>query len=70
MKTKNQNPIGFGQLCVIAKEQRQGDGAISRAEWSARIKDRLVRLRLPYPAYPHDITAAMNAVERAMRATR
>lgn len=36
---------------------------IDDAEWSARIKDAVARLRRPYPS-PEDITRAIRAVER------
>ena len=59
-------PVSFPQLCLVAKEQLLTDPSIDNGEWAERIKQRLVRLRLGYPEQPHQMTAAMEAVERAL----
>jgi len=54
--------LTFALLCVIAREQFTED----LGEWSDRIKTRLVRLKLPYPDPPQQLTAAMEAVARTL----
>jgi hypothetical protein len=59
-------PIEWRQLCAVTREQFDpADPTFTDAEWSERIKRRIVALRRQYPP-PHTITAAMRAVERAM----
>lgn len=59
--------LSFAALCVIAREQIPPSR--SRAVWAERVKRRLVRLRMPYPERPDQLTAAMDAVDRATPAT-
>ena len=58
-----QNLPTHGQLCVLAKETFATD--IDSFEWSARIKDLLVKRRFDLPM-PHRLTDAMNAVQQAL----
>lgn len=61
-------PPTFQHLCVIAREQILTDPQMDIAEWSARLKARLVQLHFEYPR-PEQITAALSAVEHALRHT-
>ncbi len=61
-------PVGFRQLCAIAREQLLAEPEIDDVEWKARIKDRLARLCFDYPR-PDQIAAAISAVEHALKET-
>jgi hypothetical protein len=65
-RRRTTQPLTFALLCVIAKEQLVADLSIDNGEWADRIKDRLVRLQFAYPDPPQQLTAAMEAVERAL----
>jgi len=67
MTTKlDRKPVGWPQLCAIAKGQIEAEPSIENSEWSERIKTRLLRLGFTYPEEPSAINRAMAAVERAM----
>jgi hypothetical protein len=56
-------PTSHRLICAIARAVFET--TIDDAEWSERIKRRLVAQDFAYPR-PHEITAAMHAVERAL----
>jgi len=58
--------VEWRQLCAIAKDMIERDPHADDSTWCEAIKRRLVQLHLDYPSTPHDITAAMRAVERAL----
>ena len=58
-----------GQLCVIAREVIEAEWTIDNGEWAERIKCLLVARGFDYPT-SHDMTAAMEAVERALEKAR
>jgi hypothetical protein len=57
-------PLPFRQLCAIARSVIEADPAIDDFEWRERIKQRLVDFGFTYPQ-PHEMSAAMSAVEHA-----
>jgi hypothetical protein len=58
-------PLDWRQLCAIARTIVEAAPSIDDHEWSERIKDRVVAEFRPYPP-PHEITAAIRAVSRAL----
>jgi hypothetical protein len=61
----NRHPIGFRQLCAVARELLENDPSIDDAEWREAIKCRIVALGYTYPPQPQTIPDAMARVERA-----
>lgn len=60
-------PIGFAQLCAVARAELTAEPTIIDSEWRERIKCRIISLGFDYPeGMPATITRAMSAVERAL----
>lgn len=62
----NRKPIAWRQLCAIAREQITAEPTIDDCEWAERIKTRLAVLGFEAVQPPHQLTAAMRAVQRAL----
>jgi hypothetical protein len=58
-------PIGFRQLCAIARELLTDEPGIDDADWREAIKCRIIALGYTYPPQPQTIPDAMARVERA-----
>lgn len=58
--------ITWRQLCAIATELLTADRTIDDCEWAERIKSRLAGLGFAEVQPPHQLTAAMRAVQRAL----
>jgi hypothetical protein len=59
-------PIGFRQLCMVAREILTADRRLDDTEWRERIKDRIIALGYTYPQPWSLLTDAMTQVERAL----
>lgn len=59
-------PIGFRQLCAIARALLTTDPTMDDSEWREQIKCRIIALGYTYPTSPQTIPDAMTRVERAM----
>lgn len=62
----NRKPIAWRQLCAIARDQISAEPTIDDCEWAERIKTRLAVLGFEEVQPPHQPTAAMRAVQRAL----
>jgi len=60
-------PLTFRVLCAIATAELAHDPTIDDAEWSERIKRRLVAQGWDYPSPPHQMSDAMIRTEHALR---
>ena len=65
MQTRR-TPIGFRQLCAIARELLTTEPTMDDSEWRERIKCRIIALGYTYPTTPETISDAMTRVERAL----
>jgi hypothetical protein len=62
---KTRKPIGFTQLCAIAKAILEANPAIDHFDWLEAIKWRIVKLEYTYPTDHEDLARATEQVERA-----
>jgi len=61
----SRKPIGFRQLCMVARELLTDEPTIDDAEWRERIKCRIIALGFTYPLQPQTISDVMTRVEKA-----
>jgi len=58
--------VGWRQLCALTRDLLLADAAIDDFEWKERIKWRLAKLGFAAVSPPHQLTAAMSAVEAGL----
>lgn len=65
-RDENRQPMGFRQLCSVARELLEHEPNIDDADWREAIKCRIIALGYTYPPHPQTIPDAMARVERAL----